>query len=797
MNQQNSLVPDSTDMPIELLHGRLGTDQNGHFTDRYGRRVLLRGVNLDASAKLPTTPDLPSYRGGASDVSHPNILYEGDTVSFLNRPFPLNEAATHFRRIKSLGFNVIRYIVTWEALEHSGPGIYDEDFITFTIDILKIAQTVGGLYVFMDMHQDVWSRFSGGSGAPMWTLYAVGLEPRHFSATEASVLHCEAKDPKKYTKMVWSTNYFKLAAATMFTLFFGGKVFAPKCIMDGVNIQDYLQLHFNNAVGHMWQRIVTEAPGLIHETIIGFESLNEPSCGFIGVPTIAELPKQQKLKLGLMPTAIQAMVLGMGSACTVDEYEISIFGPKKKGSQVVDPRGTSAWVTPATGALMDAKYGFQRDPGWDPGCLYALHGVWEPRTGKILRPDYFSRHPTLGARIDEEWFINNLFVDMYKEFKRVIRDISPDVFLFCQPPVMQIPPNLVGTGVIDSRTVYAPHYYDGMSLMFKTWNRKYNVDTLGILRGRYMNPALGIVMGEANIRKCIKRQFSEIRKECEEYLGFQVPVMFTETGMPFDMDDKQAYDTSRYESQTRAWDALGYAIEGNNLSVTFWSYCSENNHKWGDNWNNEDFSIWSQNDQSRSCEVDFSTYGGSTIYQTPNTSVRSKLDDPFADRYIQKDGGESGDDSTVLSNRIYSRARTSGRKLKKACGYNADSADYFPSEDGIRAIDALARPYPVAVNGKIKECEFDLESLVFDLKMDGTLCLKGEPSVVYVPSWHFREDEMEVQISSGKYEYNERLSTLEWYHDDGEQTLQISRIGGPAQELGFGCGFSQDDCIVM
>ena len=56
-----------------------------------------------------------------------------------------------------------------------------------------------------------WSRFSGGSGAPMWTLYACGLDPQHFAVTEASLVQNTYPEPDKFPKMIWATNYTRLA----------------------------------------------------------------------------------------------------------------------------------------------------------------------------------------------------------------------------------------------------------------------------------------------------------------------------------------------------------------------------------------------------------------------------------------------------------------------------------------------------------------------------------------------------------------------------------------------------------
>ena len=128
------------------------------FRDPQKREITLHGINIAGDAKLPAHPETSSHV-----KEH---FFDGDNVSFVDRPFSLAEAHTHFSRLKRWGFNTIRYVFTWEALEHEGPGKYDEDYIQHTIEVLRVAKEYG-FYVFMDPHQDVWSRYTGGSGAPM------------------------------------------------------------------------------------------------------------------------------------------------------------------------------------------------------------------------------------------------------------------------------------------------------------------------------------------------------------------------------------------------------------------------------------------------------------------------------------------------------------------------------------------------------------------------------------------------------------------------------------------------------
>ena len=118
----------------------------GRFCDGHGRQVTLRGINVAGDAKYPNFPEQPSHVSLG--------FFDGDSVKFHGRPFSEEDAHVHFARLKGYGYNTIRYIFTWEAIEAAGPGIYDEEWIQHTIAVLRVAKEYG-FHVFMDPHQDV------------------------------------------------------------------------------------------------------------------------------------------------------------------------------------------------------------------------------------------------------------------------------------------------------------------------------------------------------------------------------------------------------------------------------------------------------------------------------------------------------------------------------------------------------------------------------------------------------------------------------------------------------------------
>ena len=127
--------------------------QGNRFVDQQGRTVHLRGVNLGGSSKVPAVPDGATWR--------PDSLADSRAVSFVGRPFPLAEAGEHFGRLRRWGLTCLRFLVTWEAVEHAGPGQYDEAYLDYLYAVVKRAADFD-LLIFIDPHQDAWSRFSGG-----------------------------------------------------------------------------------------------------------------------------------------------------------------------------------------------------------------------------------------------------------------------------------------------------------------------------------------------------------------------------------------------------------------------------------------------------------------------------------------------------------------------------------------------------------------------------------------------------------------------------------------------------------
>lgn len=85
-----------------------------HFTTTDGRTLLLRGINLASSAKTPRGQPAAQLEGFWEHA------IDGE-MSFVGRVLELDEADEHLERLRGWGFNSLRYVVTWESIEHEGP----------------------------------------------------------------------------------------------------------------------------------------------------------------------------------------------------------------------------------------------------------------------------------------------------------------------------------------------------------------------------------------------------------------------------------------------------------------------------------------------------------------------------------------------------------------------------------------------------------------------------------------------------------------------------------------------------
>ncbi|KAG7095601.1 hypothetical protein E1B28_006330 [Marasmius oreades] len=736
-----------------------------NFVDNAGRTLLLRGVNLSGSSKAPV--DRPSYL--LEDFWE---TAQDGRESFIGRPLNLEDgsADVHLARLSGWGFNMLRFPITWEALEHEGPGKYDYEFMDYTIRVLRKCREYG-FKVFLDPHQDTWSRFSGGSGAPYWTLVACGIEPRHSTATQAAIIHCEyplahEPEPAKLPAMIWSTNYGRLLSQTMFTLFFAGKDFAPKCILDGKNIQDYLQDHYIEAMGQLADRIKVTASDLLDDCVIGWDSMNEPFEGLCGWDDLNVNPTSQgsTLRKGTHPTPAESFRLGMGQVQTVENWTFGMFGPSRNGSVTIDPKGFKIWADPGIEPQDGAhpKWGWRRSTEWELGkCIWAQHGVWDIETGFVMRPDYFRYIPqeTLSAENPETSveFVADYWRPHWQLFCDRIRRAHPESIMFIQPPVFAPPPPL-DESYLKGRCVYSAHYYDGLTLITRHWNW-FNADALGVLRGKYSSPLQAVKIGESAIRKSLQEQLGMLKAD-SNIVG-PYPTLIGEIGTPFDMDDKRSYgwtDGGKYEGdysrQERALDASLNGADGiNGLSYTIWTYCPDSCHDWGDGWNMEDLSLWSEDDLGvtgggvlRALYADNRNDSSTTMYRASGDDLKASLHKKNAPSLNPKGKAPSSVSLATLSG-----PEVTGMLSR----WRENPYDFLT--DGARAFRAFTRPFPRKIVGYPKNIQFDIRKAYFkavitvrseDRLKPGGVDEEDPSTEIYVPLVHFAHSRLLPSTSS-------------------------------------------------
>ena len=585
------------------------------------RRVVLRGVNLSGSVKLPMgeTTEYPSHQHW--QFKEPEFSRNG--ISFVGRPFPLAEAPEHLDRIVRWGFNCLRFLVTWEAVSHAGPFEVDEEYLDYVSRVVSMA-TARGLYVILDAHQDVWSRATGGSGAPAWTLELAGLDLAQLEPSGAAFTHRgfvgDKGDPLSFPRMTWPQNYQRFAALHMFTLFFGGKTFAPKFFVrkswvpgdanacevpethpDAIHIQDLL----NNSFIHFWTRVA----GLFRDDpmVVGIDPFNEPSSGMIGV-RVDKHPHTQIPPGALLAPfeawaaasgrAVQASRLG-GLGCivgsiTVNPREVCAFHPDRTdpwveagvfGFQRVGAgTGTSGGSSPRNGAAGEPLNKSPVSKAYVPVCRNALYFTTNPLTREpvnffrdFLQPFLVKVHDAVTEAVGGRRMILFAEGEAFGERSFIWDDAHAQ--------------GKGGSGPL----VNATHWYDGATLFLRVFYSGFTVDV------ERKAPVFGrrrvYAMHRRDLRRIQELPTTTTTTPSQAGGGgeaLELPTLLGEFGVPYDLNRRVGFLKNDWHPHDAAL-AMYYSLfDELGLSSTQWNYVSDNDNTFGDHWNLEDLSIFSR-----------------------------------------------------------------------------------------------------------------------------------------------------------------------------------------------------------
>ncbi|MFN8205961.1 MAG: cellulase family glycosylhydrolase [Bacteroidales bacterium] len=190
------------------------TVEGTRFVDSFGRQVIFHGIN-----RVNKDPNM-KYLDADS-----NGTYEQFSIS---------------------GFNCIRLGIIWDGMEPE-PGKYNEAYLDKLEERVNWA-TRNGIYVMLDMHQDLYSVLFS-DGAPKWATLTEG-QPHAKGA-------------------IWSDSYFmSMAVQKAFDNFW-----ANTPASDSIGIQDHY--------ARMWQHIAKRFAG--NKGVIGYDIMNEPFNGSQGL----------------------------------------------------------------------------------------------------------------------------------------------------------------------------------------------------------------------------------------------------------------------------------------------------------------------------------------------------------------------------------------------------------------------------------------------------------------------------------------------------------------------------------
>jgi hypothetical protein len=542
-----------------------------YFKDANGRYVHLHGANVSGSSKLPASLDPLTYVG---------------------KPFPLDEAEQNFRTLRAMGFNAMRMPIIWEGIEPNQRGEYDEDYLNYIAEIVRLAGDYG-IYVQLDMHQDMFSRWlqryyndgqpvnalttipglekqfanifndvNQGDGAPKWVVQ-LALPDKNVGGPQWGLPFSMVSDTSQTDDVLdtqWGLNLFaSVDVARCFATFLAGPDVFPNYQIDGQNIGDYLQDAYTQA----WVQVAQHVRGL--PNVIGYDVMNEPLGIYYILLLYALLYQQAEASPDgtLTDQQVQAQIDAVIDQCVLN-------GMASADAAVLEYVWSNLQQLPRTAAQ------------------FAAAGL--PLHSTTISPYTPSLTGVLGTLIN----FNRTYLDpLYSRVGQAIQDADPNAIIFIEPSIglddtsgifgEYITPMLAPDGV--NQLVFAPHFYADIYPFVLQVNPPPRDFTVNEVRNRDYTSAILSAVNEA--------EFS---------LGYP-PVVMGEFGTYFNFGGIQTSIAHDYDVSAAILDNYYRVLDAQMISRQVWCYSPENTTWWGDGWNREDFSVLGPNRQPRGSDA--------------------------------------------------------------------------------------------------------------------------------------------------------------------------------------------------
>jgi uncharacterized membrane protein HdeD (DUF308 family) len=228
------------------------------FNDDQGRYLLFRGVNFGSRTKMaPYLPIAP---------------LETKNLSQLNLKEEIKSVEPELDRLKDLGFNIVRLLISWKAIEPRPNTNLDEllpegkQYLTCVKEIIDELYA-RNIYVFLDFHQDIAHELYGGDGFPDWALATDSEhklpEPSNFKDKKWMIKYVTNKSVKNTLTSFWRNDLTHI---------------------DGeYKLENFpVRTHLEKTIGQTAKFFRSLNNGAGHPAILGIEPFNEPNP--VGLP---------------------------------------------------------------------------------------------------------------------------------------------------------------------------------------------------------------------------------------------------------------------------------------------------------------------------------------------------------------------------------------------------------------------------------------------------------------------------------------------------------------------------------